>query len=230
MAPYELETEPQQLFEQHGGFGRGFERQWHRLEITIDKQKAGHHGAGKYGTGANMAFRRSVFQRIGPFDPALGVGTPTNGGEDLEMFFRVLHEGHTLVYEPDALVWHRHRRDYASLRRQIANNGVALFAYYVRSCLAYPDQREAYIRLARWWLWRWHVKRLLKSWIRPQRFPRDLIVAEFVGCFVGLTRYHQSRRATARLLRESGLTVAAALADSINRPAEHRPDRTLAPG
>jgi cellulose synthase/poly-beta-1,6-N-acetylglucosamine synthase-like glycosyltransferase len=83
VVPYELETEPQQLFEQHGGFGRGFERQWHRLDITTDKQKAGHHGAGKFGTGANMAFRRSVFQQIGPFDPALGVGTPTNGGEDL---------------------------------------------------------------------------------------------------------------------------------------------------
>jgi GT2 family glycosyltransferase len=230
VAPYELETEPQQLFEQHGGFGRGFERQWHRLDITIDKQKAGHHGAGKFGTGANMAFRRSVFQRIGPFDPALGVGTVTNGGEDLEMFFRVLQEGYTLVYEPEALVWHRHRRDYASLRSQIANNGVALFAYYVRSCLAYPDQREAYTRLACWWLWRWHVKRLLKSLLRPQRFPRDLIIAEFMGCFAGLTRYHKSRRATARLLRESSLTATSALADSADRPEEHRPERTLAPG
>jgi O-antigen biosynthesis protein len=230
VAPYELETEPQQLFEQHGGFGRGFERQWHRLDITTDKQKAGHHGAGKFGTGANMAFRRSVFQRIGPFDPALGVGTPTNGGEDLEMFFRLLQEGYTLIYEPEALVWHRHRRDYASLRSQIANNGVALFAYYVRSCLAYPDQREAYTRLACWWLWRWHVKRLLKSLLRPQRFPRDLIIAEFMGCFAGLTRYHKSRRATARLLRESGLTATSALADSADRPEEHRPERTLAPG
>ncbi|HEU5099151.1 MAG TPA: glycosyltransferase, partial [Roseiflexaceae bacterium] len=230
VVPYELETEPQQLFEQYGGFGRGFERQWHCLDITKDKQKAGHHGAGKFGTGANMAFRRSIFQQIGCFDPALGVGTPTNGGEDLEMFFRVLHEGYTLVYEPEALVWHRHRRDYTSLRSQIANNGVALFAYYVRSCLIYPDQREAYIRLARWWLWRWHVKRLLKSLLRPQRFPRDLILAEFVGCFVGLTRYHKSRHVTARLLRQVGRTAGSALTDSADQAGEHRPDQTLAPG
>jgi GT2 family glycosyltransferase len=230
VAPYELETEPQQLFEQHGGFGRGFERQWHRLDITTDKQKAGHHGAGKFGTGANMAFRRSVFQRIGPFDPALDVGTVTNGGGDIEMFFRLAREGYTLVYEPEALVWHRHRRDYASLRSQIANNGVALFAYYMRSCLAYPDQREAYIRLARWWLWRWHVKRLLKSLLRPQRFPRDLILAEFVGCFVGLTRYHKSRHVTARLLRESGRMAGSALTDSADQAGAQRPDRTMAPG
>ncbi len=49
--------------------------------------------AGDYGTGANMAFRREVFDRIGPFDPALDVGTPARGGGDLEMFFRVLKHG-----------------------------------------------------------------------------------------------------------------------------------------
>ena len=231
VAPYELETESQQLFEQYGGFGRGFERQWHCLDPEDRRQAVRRYGwSGMFGTGANMAFRRSIFQRIGHFDPALGVGTPTNGGEDLEMFFRVVQEGYMLVYEPEALVWHRHRRDYASLRSQIANNGVALFAYYVRSCLAYPDQREAYARLACWWLWRWHVKRLVKSLIRPQRFPRDLIIAEFMGCFAGLTRYHRSHRATARLLRESKLTATSALADSINLPEEHHPDHTLALG
>jgi GT2 family glycosyltransferase len=203
VVPYELETQAQLWFEEHGGFGRGFERRWYHIAPGADRKTAGHHGAGKFGTGANMAFRRSLFQRIGVFDPALGAGTPTTGGEDLEMFFRVLHEGYPLVYEPAALVRHRHRRDYASLRSQIASNGIALFAYYVRSCLAYPDQRAAFVRLARWWLWHWHAKRLLKSLIRPQRFPRDLILAELWGCFVGLTRYHQSRRLAQGLLRTS---------------------------
>ena len=68
-------------------------------------------GSGAYGTGANMAFRRSLFHQIGFFDPALDVGTVTNGGGDLDMFYRVIQEGHTLVYEPRAIVRHRHRRD-----------------------------------------------------------------------------------------------------------------------
>ena len=219
VVPYELESAAQELFERHGGFSRGFDRQWHQIAPGNDPQYAGHHGAGKFGTGANMAFRRSIFERIGGFDPALDVGTVTNGGGDIEMFFRVLKEGYTLVYEPNALVRHRHRRDYASLRTQIANNGVALFAYYVCSCLAYPDQRGAYIRLARWWLWRWHVKRLLKSFIRPQLFPRDLILAEFWGCFVGLTRYHQAQRSVQRILKKFGpLTV---LAETPGRGKEY---------
>ena len=53
----------------------------------------------------------SCFDRIGAFDPALDVGTPTRGGGDLEMFFRVLKDGYALVYEPRAIVRHRHRRD-----------------------------------------------------------------------------------------------------------------------
>jgi hypothetical protein len=46
-------------------------------------------GSGNFGTGANMAYRRCVFDAVGLFDAALDVGTVTNGGGDLEMFFRV---------------------------------------------------------------------------------------------------------------------------------------------
>ncbi|MGH2522410.1 MAG: glycosyltransferase family 2 protein, partial [Anaerolineales bacterium] len=98
VAPYELETEAQILFEQYGGFGRGFQRR----EVTInpnDRERWRYYGTGQFGTGANMAYRRSVFAQLGLFDPALDVGTVTNGGGDLEMYFRVLAEGHTLVYE-----------------------------------------------------------------------------------------------------------------------------------
>ena len=110
VVPYELETEAQLFFEWYGGFGRGFERKWYRLHRE-KRHRWGNLGTGQFGTGANMAYRRSLFDQIGYFDPALDVGTVTNGGGDLEMFFRVLKEGHTLVYEPGAIVRHRHRRD-----------------------------------------------------------------------------------------------------------------------
>ena len=66
-----------------------------------------------------MAYRRSVFDAVGPFDSALDVGTVTNGGGDLEMFFRVVKAGLPLLYEPRALVWHRHRRTMDELREQL---------------------------------------------------------------------------------------------------------------
>jgi len=72
--PFELETEAQQIFERTGGFGRGYQRQWY----SVDRQRGlpwEYCGAGRFGTGANMAYRRKVFEAVGLFDPALDVGT-----------------------------------------------------------------------------------------------------------------------------------------------------------
>ena len=195
---YELETDAQQRFEDYGGFGRGFTRRWYRA--PQNGPVAGvHGGTGKFGTGANMAFRRCVFDTIGGFDPALDVGTPTNGGGDLEMFFRVLKAGHTLVYEPAAIVRHRHRRSDAELRTQIANNGVGFFSYLARTAAAYPDERPAVMRLGVSWLWWWNVRRLLRSFVRTEHVPRTLIVAELKGSIVGLGRYARARQLSRRI-------------------------------
>jgi hypothetical protein len=148
-----------------------------------------------------MAYRRSVFADIGPFDPALDVGTVTNGGGDLEMFFRVLQAGHALAYEPSAVVRHRHRRDYAQLRRQITDFGIGFYAYLVRTGMAYPQLRFVISRLAFGWLWRRNVRRLLASLWQPWPFPRDLIVAELWGSLHGLGRYLKARRTADAITR-----------------------------
>jgi len=199
VVPYELETDAQLLFECYGGFGRGFVRRWYRRDPGKGSKDTLHIGAGRFGTGANMAYRRSLFECIGGFDPALDVGTVTNGGGDLEMFFRVLQEGYTLVYEPAAVVRHCHRRDYAQLRTQLTNNGIGLYAYFVRSALAYPEMRIAIIRFGLWWFWWWHLRRLLRSFILSGGLPRDLIWAELFGVVKGLMRYPAARRIAARV-------------------------------
>lgn len=193
VVPLELDTESQILFEECGGFGRGFKRRWCRVDPTLGKRAASQYGGtGQFGTGANMAFRTRVFERIGLFDPALDVGTVTNGGGDLEMFFRILKEGHTLAYEPRAIVRHRHRRRYSELREQIANNGVGLYSYFAASWRAYPEERPAFLRLGAWWLWHRGFRRFLKSCFRPRRVPRDLVTAELRGSFIGTRRYRRA--------------------------------------
>jgi glycosyltransferase involved in cell wall biosynthesis len=198
VVPYELETEAQVLFEHYGGFGRGVERKWYRL-YPGDKMPWQWLGTGQFGTGANMAYRRRLFDEIGYFDPALDVGTVTNGGGDLEMFFRVLKEEHTLVYEPKAMVRHRHRRDYAKLRSQLENNSLGFFSYCVRTILTYPEEWQSFLRLAIWWVVSWNLKRLWVSLKYPTRFPRDFVLAEFNGCFPGLTRYQKARKNVAKI-------------------------------
>ena len=121
VAPAELETEAQHLFELgFGGMGHGFYRRHIQKEKMDDKQLL---WASSFGIGANMAFRKKVFQHIGLFDTALDVGTPSHGGGDVEIFHRLVTNGHLFVYEPSMLIWHYHRREEKAFRRQIFDNG-----------------------------------------------------------------------------------------------------------
>lgn len=75
-----------------------------------------------------MAFDTEVLRRLGGFDPAIGIGTFARGGDDLAAFFRVVL-GHRVVYQPGAIVWHRHHREMAALRNQAFGYGVGLGAF-----------------------------------------------------------------------------------------------------
>lgn len=188
--PDEVDTEAQILFERYGGFGRGFERQVFGVDVAGGERVAPRFGGtGRFGTGANMAFRRRFFKAAGGFDPWLDVGTPANGGGDLEIFFRVLQTGGLLVYEPAALVRHRHRRDRRALAVQITNNGVGFYSYLVRTARAYPAERAAIVRLGLWWLWWWNIRRLLLSCVGRAPVPHRLMLAELKGSLLGLFRY-----------------------------------------
>ncbi|WP_072689810.1 glycosyltransferase family 2 protein [Rhodococcus marinonascens] len=85
-----------------------------------------------YGTGANFAVDREVVRRLGGFDEALGAGAPTGGGEDIDMFFRILRSGRQLVHDPAAIVWHRHRADSAGLLVQSRGYGLGLGAWLAK--------------------------------------------------------------------------------------------------
>lgn len=58
------------------------------------------------GSGNNMAFRRTAFQRHGLFIEALGTGRPLGSGEDFEFHWRLMRDGSVLLYNPTMLVYH----------------------------------------------------------------------------------------------------------------------------
>lgn len=92
--------------------------------------------AGMLGTGANFAVKASAVRSIGGFDQCLGAGVSTQGGEDLDLFVRLLLAGNSFAYEPCALVWHDHRSDDAALRIQMYAYGLGLTAYLMKYMLA----------------------------------------------------------------------------------------------
>jgi GT2 family glycosyltransferase len=85
-----------------------------------------------YGTGANFAVDRQVVMRLGGFDERLGAGTKVSGGEDIDMFFRILRSGRQLVREPAAIAWHRHRASADDLRAQARGYGLGLGAWLAK--------------------------------------------------------------------------------------------------
>src|SRR5688572_6321530 len=120
MLPLELETAAQQLFER---YLERMTRTRPRDERRVFGRPFPPSSAGHVGAGANMAFRRSTLDAVGPFDEAFDAGTATQSGGDTEMFARMLDAGMRLVYEPRAVVRHRHRRTVGELRRQLFGYG-----------------------------------------------------------------------------------------------------------
>jgi GT2 family glycosyltransferase len=61
-----------------------------------------------YVWGANMAFRRELFDRVGGFDSRRGsVGSKLIRGEDVEFIHRALAAGLSVAYDPSVTVYHR---------------------------------------------------------------------------------------------------------------------------
>jgi glycosyltransferase involved in cell wall biosynthesis len=155
--PAEIETTAQAYFERYGGMAKGFSpRLLHRDALG----EAGVIAAHQCGVGANMAFRREALERLGGFDTALDVGTPSFGGGDIDMFHRVLAAGLALHYEPAALVWHQHRRDWPGLRRQIYSNGRAFGVYLQKIWRDRTVSRRATAEFGARWLGGWVLRRL----------------------------------------------------------------------
>ncbi|MGQ0765852.1 MAG: glycosyltransferase [Gemmatimonadota bacterium] len=204
VVPARLDTEGQQLFEAYGGFNRGFFRRWFRHDPSSDRRIARRFaGSGQFGTGANMAFRRSMFESIGLFDPALDVGTATQGAGDLEMFFRVLKTGHTLVYDPAAVIRHHHRRSTDELHRQIATWGSAMFAYIIRSWKAWPDERRGLLWVSAW-MAQHFATRLFRSLVQPAPFPTSLVAGEIASAFEAPARWARAQREAEAIARTFG--------------------------
>jgi O-antigen biosynthesis protein len=195
--PLELETQAQLWAEAYWGLGKGFARRVFDRRPP-DGERIYPYAAGVFGSGANMAFRTSVLRGLGGFDPALGTGSPARGGDDLASFFDVVSAGHRLVYEPTALVRHRHRPDYESLERQAYAYGSGLAAHVTRTLVEQPRRVIEVASLAPLGLAHVFGGRSPKNARRPPDLPRALTRAERRGMALGGLAYLRARSARGR--------------------------------
>lgn len=203
-------------FEEYGGFAKGYATtHWDpaadpalaaalselaRASGSPTEALAGRRGAafpytaGEFGSGV-VALRAAAFAQLGGFDPALGPGTPTHAGEDLDLCRRVYLSGAAVVYHPAAIVRHHHRAGDAQLRDQIFGYGVGLTAALAKLLLTQPRHLVGFARRVP------AAARMLlapgskKNAALPSDFPAELLRAERIGMLLGPLRYLRSRGA-----------------------------------
>jgi GT2 family glycosyltransferase/SAM-dependent methyltransferase len=177
--PRELETPAQLYFEEYGGFGKGFRRRIYDMAENRPREALFPYTAGRFGTGASMAFRADFLRSVGGFDPALKCGM------DIAAFFQAIRQGHKLVYEPAALAYHTHRRTLSELQQQIYNYGVALTAYLSKNILEQPRCLLELITKAPAGLAFIFSPRSSKNRKKSTHYPRELTRFELKGMLHG---------------------------------------------
>jgi GT2 family glycosyltransferase len=186
--PLELEADSQLLLEQFAGFGKGFRRRTFRLPEAREHNPLFPYTAGTIGSGASTVLRTDVARRLGGFDATLGPGTLTTGGEDLDLYIRVLRAGHAVAYEPRAIVWHEHPEGMPRLRRQVYRYGIGLGAMLAKQLLAGPE-RLRLLRSVPGGLRYARDPASRKNAGKPADYPSRLTWLERVGMLIGPAAY-----------------------------------------
>ena len=196
--PTELATEAQLWFEQYyGGYSQSFRRS--SMSLATERDPLFPYAPGRFGAGCNMAFRRTILERVHGFDPVLGTGTPARGGEDRGIVITVIRNGGALGFEPAALVRHTHRRTHDEFLGQVRMYGTGLAAMY--TSLIAEDPRTLGELLRR-------VPAGFRLLVRPREkrspsamptYPRRALLYQVLGMAVGPLAYARSRLAARRV-------------------------------
>jgi GT2 family glycosyltransferase len=193
--PLELETKAQEAFEYYNSFGKGFHKK--RFSFTRSNPL----NAGNVGAGANMALRKTYLAETGLFDEALDSGTPTQSGGDHEFFARVLLAGYHIIYEPEAINWHRHRRTWKEAVNAIKGYGVGVYAFWTK--LFFIEKQYSILLFPKGWLLHTQLPNLYKSIFRRRdHYPLSFILAELQGCLKGPFAYFKSRKQVNQSLKK----------------------------
>ncbi|WP_421119919.1 glycosyltransferase [Aquihabitans daechungensis] len=198
IAPAELVTPEQWWVERSSGFAKGFTLRVRSLRTSEDEGLLFPYDAGTLGSGANMAFTTAHLARCGGFDADLGTGTRSLGGDDLAALHEVIASGHDLVYQPAAIVFHRHHADRPALRRQAAGYGAGLTAYLTSTVVHRPGAARDLARRVGPGLRQVFAASSPLNDRRPQDYPAGLVWRERAGMAAGPARYAWQRIAARR--------------------------------
>jgi glycosyltransferase involved in cell wall biosynthesis len=129
VGPMELETRGQWLFDFREAPRRRFDRE--RL--------AGTHGGWCGVSYRNAICRRSALLEAGLFAAELGPGTHARSGHEMDLTYRLMTSGYSILVDPGRIAWHRHPESVEALERALVADLFGGFAAAGRCMVAYRD-------------------------------------------------------------------------------------------
>ena len=133
------------------------------------------------------SFRRRIFDEIGLFDVNMGRGSLLVGAEDVDFFYRILKNGHKIVYEPEAMIYHDHRQTLARILKDAYYAGISIKALTTKYYSSDP-----YMFLCFWGAFFLNMFSIAKAHLKLDRQMTKMIAMELKGFLMG-ERYRVAR-------------------------------------
>jgi len=178
--------------EQYSSFYRGFKQKRYNLLTCVPPS------AGQAGAGASLGIRRSLALALEVFDAELDAGTAAKSGGDAYALYRILRAGFTIVFNPRAIAWHRHRTSHTELENMLHGYSVGLYCMLLRALFRDRDPEALLVGI--FWFRQHHLRELWRALRQvPNSRPLDLMLREVRGVFNAPLAYWRCRRRERRL-------------------------------
>ena len=124
------------------------------LPIPRERKLSKTDGFQVFGMGANFAMRRSLIDRVGGFDEALGGGGPLRSSQDFDQVYRVYKAGAACLLSPSVWVHHYGIREGQAWTDTMRAYGIGDGAFYLKHirCGDLEAARMLIARMARLFL------------------------------------------------------------------------------
>jgi hypothetical protein len=117
------------------------------------------------------------------------------------MISTLIMRGGTIVYQPSAIVYHYHRRDYDTLLRHLEGYGRGLAAYYASMLVNRPGGTGKFLRAMGDAVRNHFARTGGRHGDLSEDFPRDLLKANRRGLLRGCFAYRVARARARRMSR-----------------------------
>jgi O-antigen biosynthesis protein len=152
-----------------------------------------------FGMGANYALRRSILDRVGPFDEALGGGGPLRSSQDFDFAYRVYRAGYAVILVPDVKVDHYGSRSGEQWPGTLKAYGVGDGAFYSKHIrCGDPLAMMLFGRLLLWTTARYAKWAVLKRKFALDDYTRHLFVGIRDASKFAIDPKHRLYRETAK--------------------------------